>query len=266
MRTGLGFLALVALGTATFLAAPVMADGEIRIITVIDNETVDPTLATEWGFAAAVLTPQSSILFDTGPNGGALLANMQKLGLYPAQFDKVVISHNDEDHTSGLKAFVPANPKVLVLVARKPGSAASFVDSAGGKSEEVIAPAEVAPGIRTTGAMGGTFSPEQALIIDTADGLVVITGCAHPGIVAVLERVEELNPGKSFALVIGGFHLFKSLRQDIDRVVDDFKRLNVAKVAPSHCSGDYARKRFQEVYGADYIAGGAGLTLTFNSP
>jgi 7,8-dihydropterin-6-yl-methyl-4-(beta-D-ribofuranosyl)aminobenzene 5'-phosphate synthase len=266
MRAGLGFLAMVALGTAAFLAAPAMADGEIRIITVIDNETVDPTLATEWGFAAAVLTPKSSILFDTGPSGEALLANMQKLGLSPGQFGKVVISHNDEDHTSGLKAFVPANPKALVMVSRKPGSAASFVEAAGGTSEEAVEPVEVAPGIRTTGAMGGTSSPEQALIIDTADGLVVMTGCAHPGIVAVLERVEKLNPGKPIALVMGGFHLFRSPAQRVDRIVEDFKRLKVAKVAPSHCSGDYARKRFQEVYGADYIAGGAGLTLTFNSP
>jgi 7,8-dihydropterin-6-yl-methyl-4-(beta-D-ribofuranosyl)aminobenzene 5'-phosphate synthase len=266
MKIGHWFLALTALGSAALLAAPAMADGEIKIITVMDNETVDPALATEWGFAAAVITPQSSVLFDTGPNGEALLENLQKLGLSPGQFGKVVISHNDEDHTSGLKAFVPANPKALVLVARKPGSAESFVESAGGKSEEAIEPVEVAPGIRTTGAMGGTFSREQALIIDTADGLVVMTGCAHPGIVAVVETVEKLNPGKPVALVMGGFHLFRSLPQDIDRIVDDFKRLKVTKVAPSHCSGEYARKRFQEVYGADYIAGGVGLTLKFDSP
>jgi len=266
MKTGLGFLALVALGSVALLAAPAMADGEIKIITVMDNETVDPALTTEWGFAAAVIAPQGSVLFDTGPNGEALLANMQKLGLSPGQFGKVVISHNDEDHTSGLKAFVPANPKALVLVARKPGSAEDFVAKAGGQSEEAIEPVEVAPGIRTTGALGGTFSREQALIIETADGLVVMTGCAHPGIVSIIEKVEELNPGEPIALVMGGFHLFKSLPRDIDNVVDDFKRLKVAKVAPSHCSGDYARQRFQEVYGADYIAGGVGLTLKFDPP
>jgi len=106
------------------------------------------------GFAAAVITSQGSVRFDTGPTGKALLANRQKLGLLPDQFGKVVISHRDEDHTSGLKAFVPANPDALVPVALKPGSAESFVEKAGGQSEEAIEPVEVAPGLRTTGRVG----------------------------------------------------------------------------------------------------------------
>ena len=86
------------------------------------------------------------------------------------------------------------------------------------------------------------------------------------GIVAVIEKVQALNPGKKLALVMGGFHLFQTLPERIDIIVKDFKRLHVMKVAPSHCTGDYARKRFEEVYGADYIEGGAGLTLSFKLP
>jgi 7,8-dihydropterin-6-yl-methyl-4-(beta-D-ribofuranosyl)aminobenzene 5'-phosphate synthase len=265
MKMAYKFLALVALANMVLLPVSAMAAGEIKIITVMDNEAVDSALATEWGFAAAVTTPEGAVLFDTGPNGKALLANMEKLGLTPGQFSKVVISHDHKDHTYGLKAFVTANPQVLVLVPRKSILARRYVADAGGQVQEVSGPSKVAPGIRTTGSME-RFSQEQALIIDTAEGLVVITGCAHPGIVAVIAKVEELNPGKPVALVMGGFHLFQTLPQTIDRIVDDLKRLKVARVAPSHCTGDYARRRLQEVYGKDYVAGGAGLTLSFDSP
>ena len=258
-------LGLVALAGAAFLPTPAISASEIKIITVMDNEAVDTALATEWGFAAAITTPQGNVLFDTGPNGKALLANMEELGLSPGQFNKVVISHDHKDHSYGLKAFVAANPQALVLVPRKSVLARRYVADAGGQAEEVTGPGEVVPGIRTTGSLE-RFSQEQALIIDTAEGLVVMTGCAHPGIVAVIEKVAELTPERPIALVMGGFHLYQTLPQNIDSIVDEFKRLNVARVAPSHCTGDYARKRFQQVYGADYIAGGAGLILTFDTP
>ena len=265
MKAGFVFVALFSLGSALILPVPARADGEIKIITVMDNEVVDPALVSEWGFAAAVITPQSSVLFDTGPNGKALLANMEKLGLSPSKFSKVVISHDHKDHAYGLKAFVAVNPEALVLVPQKSVLARRYVADAGGQAQEVGGPAEIAPGVRTTGS---TERPpqEQAMIIDTSDGLVVLTGCAHPGIVVIIERVHALNPGKPIALAMGGFHLFETSPQDIDHMVDDLKRIGVTKVAPSHCTGDYARQRFQQVYGTDYIAGGVGLSLTFNSP
>ena len=62
---------------------------------------------------------------------------------------------------------------------------------------------------------------------------------------------------------MGGFHLFQAPDTRVDKVVNAFQRLNVRKVAPSHCSGNYARKRFKETYGADYIESGAGLVLKY---
>jgi 7,8-dihydropterin-6-yl-methyl-4-(beta-D-ribofuranosyl)aminobenzene 5'-phosphate synthase len=234
----------------------------VKIITVLDNYVVGPGLNARWGLAVAVVSPTGTTLFDSGPSGEALLANMKQLGLEPSQFRNVVISHDHGDHTRGLRVFLRVNPDAMVFLPGRAAAATRYVKAAGAKYRNVHGPIEVATGIRSTGPMDKS-SHEQALIIDTEDGLVVITGCAHPGIVTVLKRVRSLNPGKRLALVMGGFHLYESSTEQIDAIIQDFRRMKVGKVSPSHCSGDYARKRFKEVYGPDYVEGGAGLVLLF---
>lgn len=239
------------------------AEDAVVITTIMDNYVVNPDLKSRWGFSAAVVTPAGSTLFDTGPDGEALLANMKQLGLEPRQFRSVVISHDDDDHTRGLEALLRADPAAEVFLARQAPYGASWAKAAGAKYHNVKEPEEVAKGVRTTGPIDDLSQQEHALIIDTKDGLIVMTGCAHPGIVPILEKVQSLNPGKRIALVMGGFHLFQKSDAKVDTVVQEFRRLNVEKVAPSHCSGDYARKRFKETYGADYIESGVGLVLNF---
>lgn len=259
----LAVLAGAACAALEVIPSAVAAENEVVITTVIDNFSTNPDLQTEWGFSAAVVTPTGSTLFDTGPNGKALLANMRKLGLEPNQFRNVVISHDDDDHTSGLYEFLQANPGVEVFLAREARSGSGIAKGAGAKYHHVTEPEEVSKGIRTTGPIDEKSQQEHALVIDTADGLVVMTGCAHPGIIPIIEKVQSLNPGKRIALAMGGFHLFQTPDSKVDKIIEDFRRLNVERVAPSHCSGNYARKKFKEIYGADYIESGVGLVLKY---
>jgi 7,8-dihydropterin-6-yl-methyl-4-(beta-D-ribofuranosyl)aminobenzene 5'-phosphate synthase len=243
-------------------AAAAASDRVIEIVTVIDNSAVTTSLDTRWGLSIAIISPKESTLFDTGPDGGVLVSNMRHLGLKPGQFGIVVVSHDHRDHTGGLPGFLAANPNADVLLPGKATSAASHVRAAGGNARHVGQSMEVAASIRTTGPIGAGIQ-EQALIVDTAEGLVVITGCAHPGIVAVLEAVQILNPDRPIALVMGGFHLQNASPGQIAAIVETFRRMEVRKVAPSHCTGEAARKQFQPIYGPDYIEGGAGLVLRF---
>ena len=64
--------------------------------------------------------------------------------------------------------------------------------------------------------------PEQALVIQTEQGLVVITGCAHPGIVAILEQAQSLFE-ESVYMVMGGFHLGSMSEAEIDTILNDFQ-------------------------------------------
>ena len=80
----------------------------------------------------------------------------------------------------------------------------------------------IAEGLFTTGEMGRNI-PEQSLVITTESGLVVITGCAHPGIVAIVEQARQMFE-EPVRLVLGGFHL--ESKAEIDAILRDFRSGN----------------------------------------
>lgn len=240
------------------------SDGHaISITTVFDNYAVDAAVATRWGFATAITTPSTTVLFDTGSDGETLLSNMKALDVDPRSIDAVVISHLHADHVGGLAALLRVNAGVLVyLPARSPDALHRMIVAAGARYRDLTGPATVAPAIRTTGPLGAGIR-EQALVVSTAEGLVVMTGCAHPGIVHVVQKAHEMSPEQAIALVMGGFHLGSAARGDVDQIIRAFRRLGVRRVAPSHCTGDLARDRFNDAYGPDYVPAGAGMRLRF---
>jgi 7,8-dihydropterin-6-yl-methyl-4-(beta-D-ribofuranosyl)aminobenzene 5'-phosphate synthase len=90
--------------------------------------------------------------------------------------------------------------------------------------------------------------PEQALVVSTPRGLVVVTGCAHPGIVEIVRRVKEAF-GTEVLLVAGGFHLRRADEGAVDATVKALHELGVRHVAPCHCTGDAARAVFARIFG-----------------
>jgi 7,8-dihydropterin-6-yl-methyl-4-(beta-D-ribofuranosyl)aminobenzene 5'-phosphate synthase len=236
-------------------------DGEITVTILFDNFWTDDRLNIGWGFAALLETPEHTILFDTGADGDALLENMRLLGKDPTAVEAIVISHAHHDHTGGLAALfdLGARPPVYLLGAFPAGlrdevaNSASVIESAAGQ--------EIVPGIRTTGQVGSEI-PEQALILDTAKGIVVITGCAHPGIVQMVERARGLS-SKPLHLVMGGFHLMQATGGEIERVLTEFQRLGVERAGPTHCSGLITMNAFQNTYGENFQRLGVGRVLTF---
>jgi len=109
----------------------------------------------------------------------------------------------------------------------------------------------------------GRSIPEQALVIRTGQGLVIITGCAHPGIVAIVEQAQEMF-AEPIHLVLGGFHLGSKNIAEIDAIRRDFRRLGVAQVAPCHCTGERAISMFAAEYGDNFIQTGVGKLIVLN--
>jgi 7,8-dihydropterin-6-yl-methyl-4-(beta-D-ribofuranosyl)aminobenzene 5'-phosphate synthase len=120
---------------------------------------------------------------------------------------------------------------------------------------------ELFSGVYTTGELGNGIK-EQSLIITTSQGLVIITGCAHPGVVNIVRKAKEMLVEKPVYLVMGGFHMTGAATSQIESVIEGFRELGVKKIAPCHCSGDETRKLFREDYGEDYINSGAGKIIT----
>ena len=104
---------------------------------------------------------------------------------------------------------------------------------------------------------------EQSLIVNTSQGLIVITGCSHPGIVNVLKRAKMIVNRKVY-LVFGGFHLKENSDEEIMEIVSDLKDLGVLKVGPTHCTGDKAIELFKKEYGDDFVQMGVGRVIEAN--
>jgi 7,8-dihydropterin-6-yl-methyl-4-(beta-D-ribofuranosyl)aminobenzene 5'-phosphate synthase len=239
----------------------VPVEGQVTISVVYDNYKVDSNLATGWGFGCVVRTPSEVILFDTGGDSSVLLSNMEKMHIDPEEIDTVVISHIHGDHVGGLDGFLERNADVIVYIpASFPDSWRNRIKSHGSEYEDVSAPTQISEEVYTTGEMG-TGIKEQSLIVDTNQGLVIITGCAHPGVLSIAEKTRELLPHRDLYLFMGGFHLSGSSVSELRNIMQEFRDMGIHKVAPSHCSGDKCRQLFKEEYKEDYIDSGVGRKI-----
>ncbi len=241
--------------------AEVPAVRELAITIVHDNNPCVDSLTTAWGFSAFVTGPEKTILFDTGSDGTLLLENMAKLHIDPGRVDLVVLSHVHGDHTGGLSGLLKANPRVQVfLPASFPARFKTAVQGHGATLVETKEPREICQSVYTTGILGRRIK-EQALIIRTEHGLVVLTGCAHPGIARIIKEVRRQH-AESILLVIGGFHLEWMTKGRIGSITSAFQSYGIRYVAPTHCSGDKARHLFRQSYSQGYVDAGVGKTIT----
>ena len=232
---------------------------ELTITILYDNNPCLADLEAQWGFSALINGPEETILFDTG-GADLLMHNMQKLHIDPRTIDAVVLSHFHWDHTGGLDAFLSANPNVRVYApASFPREIKDLVRSRRAVLHLVDRPAKICASVHSTGELAGPI-PEQSLGIRSARGLIVLTGCAHPGIADIIEKAGSLWPDR-ILLAMGGFHLKADTETRIERVIAAFKEMNVRYVAATHCTGPTARQLFQNRYGPHWIPAGLGSRI-----
>jgi 7,8-dihydropterin-6-yl-methyl-4-(beta-D-ribofuranosyl)aminobenzene 5'-phosphate synthase len=110
--------------------------------------------------------------------------------------------------------------------------------------------------------LAGPGSDEQSLVIEIEGGALVITGCAHPGIVKVVRKAAELVPGKPLTL-IGGFHLLRLKDEEVLTIIGDLKAAGVVRCGATHCTGDAAIGLFKREFGKDFLDLGVGRVLEF---
>ncbi|MBW1925939.1 MAG: MBL fold metallo-hydrolase [Deltaproteobacteria bacterium] len=231
-----------------------------RLTVVFNNIPYATNLRTGWGFACLIEGFQQTILFDTGSDGDILLSNMKGLGIDPGTVSAVVLSHIHADHCGGLERFLRRNPKVTVYLPESfPVSFIQAIQDTGAHVRKVGKPAQLLPHVYSTGEMG-EWIREQSLILETPKNLVIITGCAHPGIVHIVEKAKDLLK-KDIYMVVGGFHLAGTSTTRIREIIQGLKDLGVEKVAPSHCTGEEAIGLFKKSWGKDFVEGGCGAVI-----
>jgi 7,8-dihydropterin-6-yl-methyl-4-(beta-D-ribofuranosyl)aminobenzene 5'-phosphate synthase len=231
----------------------------ISIKIIYDNCRADESFQEGWGFSCLVDMGSRKILFDTGADAEAFFSNLQKFGIRCDEITDVVYSHKHSDHITGCEELItklkPDSrlfvPKKFPLKKLSPHLQIEVVEDFKEIDSEVY----------SLVLKGGWFLYEQALIIETQKGLVIITGCAHPGIVHLLQEVQK-RLKKPIHLVLGGFHLFRNRQGHIDEIVSQFKALKVHSAAPCHCSGKLAIDCFQQAFQDHFYKIGTGSILT----
>ncbi len=232
----------------------------MSLLTIYDNYRWSPELQTGWGFSCLLKFKNKNLLFDTGADSPTLLANMKKLAVNPTEIDLVFLSHNHSDHIGGLFGFLEKNNNLeVILPCSFPRAFKDKIKFYGVKISSIDKPREISKGIYSTGELGFLVK-EQSLIIESEKGVVLVTGCAHPGIVNIIKKTKKIT-NKEIYLVMGGFHLEGVSNSQLAAIVKNFRRLGVKKAAPCHCSGEKAREAFKQEYKEDYIDNGVGKLI-----
>jgi 7,8-dihydropterin-6-yl-methyl-4-(beta-D-ribofuranosyl)aminobenzene 5'-phosphate synthase len=275
----------------------------LRITVLADNTTSAPDLLAEHGLSMLIEADDRRILFDTG-QGRVLLGNMEALGTRLSALDAVVLSHGHYDHTGGLStALQQGDPAAIFLhpAAVKPkyakrevpphrsiGIPRPSLEALNAVHERIVwtrSSAEIVPGVWCTGEIPRAHSAEategyffldaecreadpllddQALVVETSHGLVVIAGCAHSGVMNMLDQVCNVAGRDEVFALLGGLHLGRAPYEQLEAVGNSAGRRDIQILAPCHCTGAgaqaYLRGRFHSR--VRDIGAGSRLTIT----
>ncbi len=215
---------------------------EIRII--YDNNS-KPGFISSHGFSCLIDAQDGYLLFDTGWSGPILLENLRRFNINIEKIKYVFLSHFHWDHIGGL-------PDILQYIKPVVYALSSF--STNFKNEvkkiteliEVKDKIEIIPDFISTGPLSNKNIVEQSLIIRHRSKIILITGCAHPGLERIIEKTEEFG---EINYLIGGFHDFNNL--DILKHIDN--------ILPCHCTK--LRDKILERYSEKARGIGAGSVI-----
>ena len=244
-----------------------------KITILSDNHTYNAELNAEHGFSCLVELKKKRYLFDTGQSG-LFIKNAHKLNVNIVSLDGIIISHGHYDHAGGLmpylknfKAKIYAAPGIFneryskktrlhpigVPFTQKEyeqaGAVFKFVESPLRLDENIYLSGPIPrltdfekvedPFIIKTenGLEDDPVTDEQALVLSTNEGLVIITGCGHPGIINIINYAKKISGENKIEALIGGFHLHNVPPERFTNTISMLEENMIKHIIPMHCTG-----------------------------
>ncbi|WP_052402707.1 MBL fold metallo-hydrolase [Methanococcoides methylutens] len=207
----------------------------MEITIVYDNEA-KTGLKKGWGFSCYIETEDRKILFDTGWNGCALRNNLSTLNIPIEDIDILVLSHQHWDHIGGVPEILDANPDLDIYAPASFSEKLKNEMSAHSTLHEITEKCRICNNVFSTGELGNG-PKEQSLILKTDTGIYAITGCAHPGLEAIVGAAAAEGDVHG---IIGGLHDSQ-----------EYNMLNGLKfIGAGHCTSniDTIRTRFPNAF------------------
>ena len=231
----------------------------VKVAVVVDNYDFNDYEST-WGISVLVeIGSNYTVLFDTGPSPRILRENLAKLGYSLSDIDCIVISHEHHDHYGGLEAFKNMGLRVYVPL-KSSENLKNYVRSLGLNVIEVNDTLNIIDNVYVIGELYGP-PWEQGLAVNVSGrGLVIIVGCAHPGILSIVKKAYKDLHAKPY-IVLGGFHLAGASEDRVSKIANELAELVTYKIYPIHCSGDSFRRFLEKHFPKKYGDGHVGLVI-----
>ena len=208
-----------------------------------------------WGVSFLI---GEDVLFDTFGDPGVFLNNLRRFNVHPAKIKHIVLSHDDWDHISGLWYLLRGRKDVTVYIC--PGFNQELKDrisSFGVRVIEVEPFTAIKEDIFSTGQLQGACAGrvifEQALAVKFLKNITIITGCAHPGIVNIVNAVKEHFSKERIYFVLGGLHLKENTDATNTVIIRELRDFGVRKIAPMHCTGKRATEAMRGAFGYGFV-------------
>lgn len=251
-------------------------------ITVLNDNAPGHNCLAEFGLSY-LIEADKKVLFDTGASD-VFIENARRLNISLDDVETVVLSHGHWDHGNGLSFLTGhkliAHPEVFKKRYNKKdqryiGLNHEFTDikerfavTLSSKpvhiSPEIIFLGEI-PRLHNFEAAATYFYDDKGnddfvlddsgLAIITSNGLVVVSGCAHAGICNTIDYARKLTGLNNTYAVFGGFHLRNDGEQTL-RTIEFFKKLNIPKIYPAHCTALPALAKFYDAFNIHQVLTG----------